>query len=984
MRMYRYLWAGLLVLALLWFPSFGWGDDVTFPPKERIRQSGDYSYHGRNNVLDLDIGERVSTLWQYNYSGQMNSVCWWEEYSVWVDGTFYDSYYATVEDYFGSAYNDPDKTAIVRSGNIRVQRTVSIPPGNERYFKISYVVTNIGSTTYNDARFFQQVDFDIPWTYYPGGGYWNDMGWYDAQTDFIWIRDADPAWFQCGFTGSKPSARHGMDTYPTEFDDDIDGSLNNRNTYAGDTVIGLQWNIGRLAPGQSWDITVTFWFGEPTSLTADAGPDQTVRAGETVNFDASGSHCTGGEIVSYAWDFDGDGQYDDGEGVNPACVYSVAGTYIVGLEVRDNAGHVAHDQMTLTVLPVLFQEIKIIDRIPTTDIAFDPASCTEPPASITTEGADTVVKWEYGSLGVDEVKALSFDLKLYNLIPGEDRMVERELQVEYLDYHGKTQKIVLPPSSVHVYASAFPSTIDTDKDVYQANEDVLIAGTITNKGEITKTIEAVIKIEDAKGVEVTAGAPFMIPNLAPSQSYPFEYTWNTQQLIAGNYQVHLLLTEENKPVGEASAPFAIQAAAPVEGIESKIVTDKLSYSSHQAAEFTSSIKSLAANFVYSNLAVAISIIDPDAQVIPIIPENNPRVIAELLPLATNSFKSYWDTAVHKPGDYTVRQRVFYEGAMISESQAAFTIVSSAATQTALSGHIAVAPQSVISGQAATFSYEVTNIGNVDLTNVALKVILIDPDTQTVPQGYAFIEEGLSIVKGASHAQQFSANISLPPKYYMVILQGELDGKTIPLANTFLLVNLPLKGFMIKDMKIHWLCKDRFWMMGRLELPEGYQRETLAKRGRMGIEIGGKSAVDEVELKENGLIWLYQEPSQWGRQKKNTVDDSLGQGMDIKKMVIFWSPERGHGPSWDKKHPHAWFYVRGELSTQDIGAETKPAEATVTLEIPIAPAGQKGSLIGIEKIAFKAFKAFWSYHSPHPWQNWRDKWWGEDTEDKEDD
>jgi hypothetical protein len=276
------------------------------------------------------------------------------------------------------------------------------------------------------------------------------------------------------------------------------------------------------------------------------------------------------------------------------------------------------------------------------------------------------------------------------------------------------------------------------------------------------------------------------------------------------------------------------------------------------------------------------------------------------------------------------------------------------------------------------------IGNVDLTNVALKVILIDPDTQTVPQGYAFIEEGLSIAKGARHAQQFSATISLPPKYYMVILQGEIDGKAMPIANTFLLVNLPLKGFMIKDMKIHWLCKDRFWMMGRLELPEGYQREALAKRGRVGIEIGGKSAVDEVELKENGLIWLYNDPAQWGLHKKNRVDDSLGQGMDIKKIVILWSPEGGHGPSGDKKHPHAWFYVRGELSTQGIGAETRPAEATIILEIPIAPAGQRGSLMGKEKISFKAFKAFWSYHSPLHWLDWKDKWWGEDTEDKEDD
>jgi hypothetical protein len=107
-------------------------------------------------------------------------------------------------------------------------------------------------------------------------------------------------------------------------------------------------------------------------------------------------------------------------------------------------------------------------------------------------------------------------------------------------------------------------------------------------------------------------------------------------------------------------------------------------------------------------------------------------------------------------------------------------------------------------------------------------------------------------------------------------------------------------------------------------------------------------------------------------------------MDIKKMVILWSPQGGHGLSGGKKHPHAWFYVRGELTTQGIGAETKPAEATVTFEIPIAPAGRRGSLIGQEKIRFNVFKAFWSYHSPLHLLDWKDKWWGEDPEDKEDD
>ena len=63
------------------------------------------------------------------------------------------------------------------------------------------------------------------------------------------------------------------------------------------------------------------------------------RAGEPVHFDASASDDDQSDpIVSYHWDFDGDGQFDDGTGREIDHVFAEPGKYDVGLLVTDADG----------------------------------------------------------------------------------------------------------------------------------------------------------------------------------------------------------------------------------------------------------------------------------------------------------------------------------------------------------------------------------------------------------------------------------------------------------------------------------------------------------------------------------------------------------------------------------------------------------------------------------------------------------------------
>ena len=81
------------------------------------------------------------------------------------------------------------------------------------------------------------------------------------------------------------------------------------------------------------------------------GPTANISASPTsgpaplaVNFSASGST---GSSLSYAWDLDGDGQYDDSTAVSPSHTYTQVGPVTVRLRVTDGAGATATDSVLI-------------------------------------------------------------------------------------------------------------------------------------------------------------------------------------------------------------------------------------------------------------------------------------------------------------------------------------------------------------------------------------------------------------------------------------------------------------------------------------------------------------------------------------------------------------------------------------------------------------------------------------------------------------
>lgn len=149
------------------------------------------------------------------------------------------------------------------------------------------------------------------------------------------------------FDASASTDENGIATYTWSFTDVTPQTLTGKNpTYTFQTpgTYTITLNVTDAAGNWATDTTIITVL-DVTKPVANAGQNQTVNVGATVNFDAGDSSDNVG-ITSYEWNF-GDGT--TGTGITITHTYANPGTYIVTLTVKDAANNSATHQITVTV-----------------------------------------------------------------------------------------------------------------------------------------------------------------------------------------------------------------------------------------------------------------------------------------------------------------------------------------------------------------------------------------------------------------------------------------------------------------------------------------------------------------------------------------------------------------------------------------------------------------------------------------------------------
>jgi len=120
---------------------------------------------------------------------------------------------------------------------------------------------------------------------------------------------------------------------------------NNPDTYVA--CLKITDGLGLTAKGCD-----TITINAPPNLIpiANAGGPYSGYINEIIYLDGSDSKDYDGYIISYEWDLDGDGEYDDATVIKPGYGWDEAGDRIISLKVTDNMGAVDYDDAVVEVI----------------------------------------------------------------------------------------------------------------------------------------------------------------------------------------------------------------------------------------------------------------------------------------------------------------------------------------------------------------------------------------------------------------------------------------------------------------------------------------------------------------------------------------------------------------------------------------------------------------------------------------------------------
>ena len=252
---------------------------------------------------------------------------------------------------------------LVEEGATVTLDATSSTVGHLQYPIVSYAWDFDGDGQYNDATgtapTFSAAEMDGPSSRIVSLQVTDESGGTDSAAVEVTIQNQPPTVDAGGpyeateggtvvLNGSATDPAGELDTLTFEWDFDRDGQYDDA---IGETVsfsaAGLDGPASRTASlrvtddddaSHTADVSITVVNAAPC---ADAGGPYTVAEGGTISLDASGSTDAGGDALTYEWDLDGNGQYDDAIGIS--LDFSAVGmdgpsSVTIGLRVTDDDG----------------------------------------------------------------------------------------------------------------------------------------------------------------------------------------------------------------------------------------------------------------------------------------------------------------------------------------------------------------------------------------------------------------------------------------------------------------------------------------------------------------------------------------------------------------------------------------------------------------------------------------------------------------------
>ncbi|MEK6744612.1 MAG: CARDB domain-containing protein [Nitrospirota bacterium] len=311
-----------------------------------------------------------------------------------------------------------------------------------------------------------------------------------------------------------------------------------------------------------------------------------------------------------------------------------------------------------------------------------------------------------------------------------------------------------------------------DATQYASDSVVKARVTIWNSG-ITKEGVLSVRVEDESGAEVSLlGEKAISVSYASRQDKTF--TWSTGATYAGAYRVHAVLNNAAGMLAEQIAAFTI---VPDTNVGTAVTTDKANYGAGEPVGVAVTLSSLGRNRIIPLLTTRLTITNEAGAVL----FSNEKSTTDMLPGASIVLSSIWTPGIAPAGTYTAVLETIVDGNALPVKSANFAIRGSAV----VTGTLSVSPDPVPFGSAFRAAYSLENSGNADTGAGTARVLILDPESQTVLGSFE-IQSALSSNSSITGQADFSG-LSNSLKTYTAVLQYVNSGNTSILASTAIII-----------------------------------------------------------------------------------------------------------------------------------------------------------------------------------------------------
>ncbi len=287
-------------------------------------------------------------------------------------------------------------------------------------------------------------------------------------------------------------------------------------------------------------------------------------------------------------------------------------------------------------------------------------------------------------------------------------------------------------------------------------------GRLTNGGDVW-TGRVVISVTDATGFLVQTLQDDAITGLAYGESREFTATWQTGTTFAGAYQIVARLVDPpGTVIAAATAPFTLAEST---SLISSVASDQRTYTAHAQVQVTGTLAYTAGNALLPDVAVQLQIRNARDEVV----ATRTTLLGDLVPGATAAVRLDWNTGTAAVGAYQLYLDALRTGQLLSQARSQMTIVPGGLR---IAGSLTVSEEMPSPGMLQTVAYTVANQGNSPITQLPLRLSLVDAAVGSTLQEHR-VQVDIPVAQHITGSVDFTT-ATLTLQSYSILLQAEID------------------------------------------------------------------------------------------------------------------------------------------------------------------------------------------------------------------